>query len=497
MLWLSYSRAIARSEETLRLRVDIALRRADRILRTADDTLHRLARDIRGLSLPQAAELLQRIVYFQPYFREAGLIDDNANLICTSLGPVSSPVPVPPDHKSDPTVPGMQIVGLVKTAVMPTESIIVGLPTTGRGEVNLLIDPATFIDLFAEIDLGPNGSISFQTTDGKVLASRGTAPSLKAGASGDTVRLDRRSQHFSLVVVATSSRLWALRDWRNDLAIILPIGLLCSGGLGFVVLRLARNRGGLVEDIRLALEHNEFEPHYQPTIEAATSRCVGAEVLIRWNHPERGYIRPDLFIAVAEESGLIEPITESLMRTVATEMAEMMRKHPDLHLGINLAPDQFNSRRILEEFPRIFTGATIAPDRILLEATERSLIDDDQGLPHQVMDGLRKLGAQIALDDFGTGYSSLSYIQKFRFDYIKIDASFVRRIGRDTVSSGLINAIIDLGRTLKVRLIAEGVENELQFQFLKQHGVQYVQGWLFGKAMPARQFRDFVARQNA
>jgi sensor c-di-GMP phosphodiesterase-like protein len=360
-----------------------------------------------------------------------------------------------------------------------------------------LIDPSTLIDLFAELDLGPNGSIAFLTSDGKVLASRGSPPSLTAKTPSDSIRMDRRSERFSIVVVGTSSRLWAVRDWRNDLAIILPVGLLCSGGLGFLVLRLARNRGGLLEEIRLALKHNEFEAHYQPTIDTATSRCVGAEVLIRWNHPERGYIRPDLFIAVAEESGLIEPITESLMRTVAAEMAEMMRKHPDLHLGINLAPEQFNSRRILEEFPRIFTEGTIAPDRILLEATERSLIEDDQGLPHQIMAELRKLGARIALDDFGTGYSSLSYIQKFRFDYIKIDASFVKRIGRDTVSSGLINAIIDLGRTLKVSLIAEGVENELQFQFLKQHGVQYVQGWLFGKAMPARQFRDFVARQNA
>jgi len=228
VLWLSYSRAIARAEDSLRVRTDIALQRADRILRMADETLQRLARDIGSLSLVQAAELMQRTVYYQPYFREAGLIDESGNLVCTSLGPVAPPIAVPPEHKSNPAVPTMQIVGLIKTTVMPTESIIVGLPTSGRGEVNLLIDPSTLIDLFAELDLGPNGSIAFLTSDGKVLASRGSPPGLTAKTPSDLIRLDRRSERFSIVVVGTSSRLWALRDWRNDLAIILPVGLLQS-----------------------------------------------------------------------------------------------------------------------------------------------------------------------------------------------------------------------------------------------------------------------------
>jgi sensor c-di-GMP phosphodiesterase-like protein len=141
VLWLSYSRAIARAEDSLRVRTDIALQRADRILRMADETLQRLAREIGSLNLVQASELMQRTVYYQPYFREAGLIDEAGNLVCTSLGPVVPPIAVPPEHKSNPAVPTMQIVGLIKTTVMPTESIIVGLPTSGRGEVNLLDRP--------------------------------------------------------------------------------------------------------------------------------------------------------------------------------------------------------------------------------------------------------------------------------------------------------------------------------------------------------------------
>lgn len=495
MLWLSYARAIDRSEASLRLMVDIGMRRADRIFKQAELTLEKLARDTGGNFTSQTAEYLARVVYNQTYFREAGLIDERGNLVCTSLGAVQPPIPVAPNEKSDPANPRMQIIGVVRTAVAGEDSVIVSLPTHGRGEVNVLIDPSQFIDLFADIDLGPDGSISFNRSDGRVLAARGAA--LTPGGNDRSLRLERRSEQFSLTVVGRISRLWALRDWTSDLALYGPISALCSLGLLLLTVRLAHRARGLDAELRTAIRNGEFEAHYQPTIETTTRRCVGAEVLIRWNHPDQGYIRPDVFIAVAEASGLIGPMTEALMRSVVADMSELMRKHPDLHLGINLAPDHFASPRILEEFPRIFNASTIPPGQILLEATERSMIDDEEGTPHRIMAGLRALGAGLALDDFGTGYSSLSYLHKFKFDCIKIDASFVKRIGRDTVSSGLINAIIDLGRKLDVKLIAEGVENELQFKFLEKHGVQYVQGWLFAKAMPAKQFRDFLARQNA
>jgi sensor c-di-GMP phosphodiesterase-like protein len=244
--------------------------------------------------------------------------------------------------------------------------------------------------------------------------------------------------------------------------------------------------------MRLAMRNDEFEAHYQPTIDTATRRCAGAEVLIRWRHPDRGYVRPDLFIAMAEEGGLIEPMTEALMRRVVAEQADLFREYPQLHVGVNLAPEHFSSVMLLDKIPRIFSEASIPPNRLILEATERSLIKDTSATPTAVMQALRDMGATIALDDFGTGYSSLSYLHKFKFDYLKIDASFVRRIGTDNVSAGLIDSIIDLGKRLNVRLIAEGVETEQQFTYLASRGVHYVQGWLFAKALPPDEFRAYV-----
>ncbi|MBC8105413.1 MAG: EAL domain-containing protein, partial [Anaerolineae bacterium] len=146
---------------------------------------------------------------------------------------------------------------------------------------------------------------------------------------------------------------------------------------------------------------------------------------------------------------------------------------------------------------RILKPYQLPMDRLTLEATERGMIGEDIGLSREVMDSLRGLGAQIALDDFGTGYSSLAYLHTFEFDAIKIDASFVRRIGVDSVSAGVLDAIIDLGHALNVTIVAEGVEKPHQLEFLRKRGVHAAQGWLFAKAMPAAAFIEFVRKSAA
>lgn len=494
LLWLSYRNATSRAEQSVQTLVDAALRRAERIFTNAEKTLNQLAEATGGQFTQDTAAILEDAVYNQHYFREAGLVDEKGMLVCTSFGPVIPPIDVTAEQKSDPALERMQILGVIHTKVKGEDSIVIALPTRGQGEVNVLLDPAQLVELFSDVDLGPNGSVAFFRHDGSVLAAIGRPPdeSDRLPGSRRDIQVERASDRFGIHVAGRMSSAFALRDWRRDLLVIIPVGLACSAGLALLVMRLGRRAVDLNSDIRLAMRNDEFEAHYQPTIDTVTRRCAGAEVLIRWRHPDRGFVRPDLFIAMAEEGGLIEPMTEALMRRVVAEQADLFREYPQLHVGVNLAPEHFNSVMLLDKIPRIFSEASIPPDRLILEATERSLIKDTSATPAAVMQALRDMGATIALDDFGTGYSSLSYLHKFKFDYLKIDASFVRRIGTDNVSAGLIDSIIDLGKRLNVRLIAEGVETEQQFAYLASRGVHYVQGWLFAKALPPEEFRAYV-----
>lgn len=511
LLWISRDRAEARAAHRLREVVDAAVGRIDRVFGEADGALNHLAEQTGGVMDDQTVARLQRIVYVTHWFREAGLVDSRANLVCTNLGPVDPPVPVAEQEKSDPRAAGMQIVGVVDTEIMKSRSIILARPTIGEGEVNLLLDPTTLTEVFEQFPLGPGGSARIAMANGHTLAQFGsgagasanpatspaTRPVADADTYADTLAVDGASERFGVRVQARIGRDWALREWYADLKWMTPLGIASGAALGVAAIALSRRPGSMRDDLRRALRRGEFEAHYQPTMDIASGRCTGAEALIRWRHPVEGLVRPDIFIGVAEESGLIGPITEWLIDRVAKDLSETLRTRSDLHIGVNLAPEYFNSRHIVETLPRLLKPYQFPAARLLLELTERGMIGEDVELSRGVIDDLRAMGLKIALDDFGTGFSSLAYLHTFKFDALKIDASFVRRIGTDSVSAGVIDAIIELGHALKVRMIAEGVERPQQLEFLRTRGVHAVQGWIFAKAMPVNAFLEFERRTNA
>jgi len=243
-----------------------------------------------------------------------------------------------------------------------------------------------------------------------------------------------------------------------------------------------------------ALDNHEFEVFYQPVIDLQNDRCVGAEALLRWRHPERGLVPPDLFIALAEETGAIIPITRWIMDRVGEDMGRLLRDHTDFHIAINLAPAHFANLDVVADAKEVAEGCGIDPARLLFEVTERGLVDD-AGC-RQVIDALGDLGSEVAIDDFGTGYSSLAYVEKFHLDYLKIDKAFVSTIGTEAASAGLAAIIIEMAGQLGLRIIAEGVETGAQMTYLRDHGVSNAQGWYFSKPLPAAEFLDFARRYN-
>ncbi|HEX3164587.1 MAG TPA: EAL domain-containing protein [Pseudolabrys sp.] len=253
-----------------------------------------------------------------------------------------------------------------------------------------------------------------------------------------------------------------------------------------------RERRALQQDLRSASAHNELALHYQPQAHI-DGDVTGFEALVRWHHPRHGLVPPDTFIPLAEESGLIVPMGEWILRTACREAASWPRP---LHIAINLSPVQFQHGDLPRLVHQILLETGLAPWRLELEITEGVLIGDFTRAV-AILRRLKGLGVRIAMDDFGTGYSSLSYLQSFPFDKIKIDQSFVANLGHSQQAATIIRAVIALGRGLNLPVVAEGVETEEQLRFLASENCNEIQGYLVGRPQPIDEYAELVGRARA
>jgi diguanylate cyclase (GGDEF)-like protein len=244
----------------------------------------------------------------------------------------------------------------------------------------------------------------------------------------------------------------------------------------------------LEQHLRRALERNELEMYYQPQIDAASGRIIGAEALMRWNHPVRGLIMPGEFLPFAEESGLIVPISEWMIDTLCRDMAQWGTDGADqLTLSLNLSPHYLDHSKFFETMRNALERYDIGPGRIAVEITENICIRNPQYAIEQLKK-LGQLGVSVAIDDFGTGYSSLAYLHRFPIQTIKIDQSFVQQISDEDGHYPVVLAIISISRGLNLDLVAEGVETEVQARYLRAHGCSTMQGFLFHRPMPLEGF---------
>ena len=240
-------------------------------------------------------------------------------------------------------------------------------------------------------------------------------------------------------------------------------------------------RRGLESELRDAIAHNDLVLHYQPLVESATGRLTSYEALVRWNHPQRGLIGPGDFIVLAEETGLIVPLGRWVLRTACAQAATW----PDeIGVSVNVSPLQFRDSRLTRVIASELTATGLSPGRLQLEITEGVLLHDDLA-NMDTLHEIKRLGCRIALDDFGTGFSSLNYLRRFPFDKIKIDRAFVKDLPSDDSSLAIIRAIAALARALSIVVLAEGVETQAQLDVLRQAGCDEVQGFLFGRPLPA------------
>ncbi len=259
----------------------------------------------------------------------------------------------------------------------------------------------------------------------------------------------------------------------------------------------ARSALSLEADLRDALANDRFTLHYQPQYETGTDRIVGVEALLRWNQQGVGLVGPGSFLPHAEENGLIIPINEWVLRRACADAYRWQRAGlPAFRVGVNMSPIQFRRKNVPLQIARILSETGLEPRRLELELTENIVMQDVDAVANDLRE-LNRLGVSIAIDDFGTGYSSLAYIKKLPVQRIKIDQGFVRNLTQDPNDAAIVRAIITLGRSLSLDVVAEGVETARQLQALKEAGCGFAQGFLLGRPMPADEIPALFGIESA
>ena len=491
MTYVSWKVATAKELTLLKSNGERALARAEETFAEAHNALTTAEASTVARCSPEHIALMRILTVNADAVEEIGYFNDGL-LMCSSWGPTTQRVTQPRANYTRPD--GMGVTLRIK----PVVSLGRRMLALQLGSHNALVAPSRFVDL------GFDGEISLvlATDEGKIInllndanvdfARRhlgGTAGSIDGEQLFATVASDGMVAVVSEPVSMVTARM------RTELVLLMPVALFMAVFIVAIVILFSRRRLSPRGELEIAVHKREFVVHYQPIIALSTGICVGAEALVRWKRPDGSLVRPDFFIPLAEETGLILPITDQVMDAVIRDMAPLLRADRGMHVAINIAADDIRTGRFLDMIQQKLSGTDIRNPQVMLEATERGFIDIDAA--RVTLARARTAGHPVAIDDFGTGYSSLQYLQGLPVDALKIDKSFIDTIGRGTATSSVTSHIIEMAGELGLHSVAEGVETEEQASYLRERGVTFGQGWLFSRPLPADEFILFYTASAA
>jgi sensor c-di-GMP phosphodiesterase-like protein len=430
---------------------------------------------------PRELEVLRAIDVASNHLQAMGRVIDGA-FVCTSYG-----LHVPPIALGQVDYVSPKLVRFRKDVQFPF----------APGQHYLVLERdgfAAIVHKSAPLDVAADESDAALAVvakrEGQVLTARGRIDPAwirrEAGRAefefvdGERVVAVSRSRNYNVVGVATLPIALVAARARSIGLLLVPSGALGGGVLAFFVFFIARLQLGLPALIRSGLRRREFFVHYQPIVDLHSGQWAGAEVLLRWQR-DGELIRPDLFIAAAEESGLIQAVTRRVFELIEPALAQVATWRRPFYFSINLAAADLHEAATLVQLDALIQRTGGDPARLRVEVTERGFARTD--IARETVRALRTRGICVAIDDFGTGYSSLSYLESFELDCLKIDKRFVDTLGTEMVTSHVINHIIEMGRSLTLEMVAEGIENEMQAESLRTRGVRFGQGWLYARPM--------------
>ena len=491
-LAVTYRQSLTEAGERLDRYSNVLESHAEEIFVAAELSLKAIENTVDRPCTGSSLEQLRKAIYNSLYFREAGLIYDDA-VQCTSMRVLDPPLPIRnPDLLIWPTdsihiaAPDLGLENEVSITVLHGVDGV-----SGKFAVQLMLNPRQLLEpVRATID-ERQVALRVERSDGAVLARAGSL--LVSDDEASSLVRSRDVAHYPLRVVVAATRDSLLDRWWQNAWLFALIGIGISLPLFLMLAWLDRRERSLDAQLRDAIDGDELDVYYQPIHESCSLRAVGAEALLRWHHPQRGLILPGVFVPLAESSGLIDPMTDWLMQRVARDVEGALGDRPDFYVTINLSPSHFSDTGLPATVRSIF-GKNCTSGRLVFEVTEREMLSSSDGTARVVIDSLRQDGSRVALDDFGTGFSSLRYLAQFHFDLLKIDKAFIDAIGTESVTAGLVEDMVAMARRLSLATVAEGVETEEQLRYLRGIGVEYVQGWHLSPALPIAELLRYLAR---
>ncbi|MBB3221098.1 EAL domain-containing protein [Pseudoduganella umbonata] len=492
--WLAWREAerhayAAQASLATRFAQDV-LHRSDEMVRQSLAGVALLARSPDGPCTPGQRAIMRRIDLTSTYIQAIGQVRDGV-VRCSSMGDT----PIPLGSRILRTSDGLRIYSSVPldgndgsplmaierdgyAALIHTDlpldagSAIPGMSLAALHLERRLDEPVTmaagYIDRAWVKRLGSRRSVTF--TDGRYLVA--------------VVR--SRVLPTAGVAALPLSELPAL---RNAVALrLVPAGVVAGVAIAAALLLLARRQTSLTTALRRGLRNHEFFMLYQPVVDLQSGRCTGAEALLRWRRDTGELVGPDVFIPLAEQTGTIGALTARVLELVERDTGDFLAAHPGFHLAVNVSAADLAADPIVGLFDAMLARGAITATNLVVEITERGILDIEAA--RTVIGALRARGIHVAIDDFGTGYAGLSYLESLQVDALKIDRSFIEAIGTTAPTNQVVSHIIAMAGAMRLAMIAEGVETPAQADYLRARGVQYAQGWLYGRPQP---FEDVAA----
>ncbi|ELW1646468.1 EAL domain-containing protein [Enterobacter oligotrophicus] len=483
-IWLAHRQAEDKFIDALDSYASRVLIRTERVIGQAKEALTQL-QSFDGIpcSPPHLREM-RRVAFSWRYIQEVVYIN-NLKPICSSLEQTSNAAAFPPPMRMTPDGYNAWLTTQNDLGLNHYMAVL------GSANYLVMLDPASLVDVipFGAITIdaaliGDANHIVFASSNKldphvrSLLEDKNLMRLQYKGAM--YIRKPIPELGFAIVAWATLKPLD--ESWHRQLLFWLPFGILVSLLAALFLLRILRRIQSPRNRLQDAISSRDFVVHYQPIVALSTGKIVGAEALTRWPQPDGTYLSPDIFVPLAEQTGLISPLTRLIIEKVFEDMGNWLHLHPDQHISINLAPADLTSGKLPPLLSQLLNKWEVHPRQIALELTERGFADPSVSAP--AIAAFRRSGHPVYIDDFGTGYSSLSYLQDLDVDTLKIDKSFVDALEYKNVTPH----IIEMAKSLDLAMVAEGIETEGQLIWLHRHGVQYGQGWYYSKALPKVEF---------
>lgn len=490
--------AVEQGRSNLKSMSETMIAHAEKFLDGATGSLDILAGEGIGSCNPANTQRLGEVVFTRAGVKEIGIVDDKGRMLCSNYGtamvqvgadlgvpnPVRAPVGAVPVN-----------LAMVPTRLASRSALGVRRKIEGGSLIAFVEPDEVFLDLLHGRSQ-KNCHARLVITGGSVIATSGETAEWVRNADPDFVEVTAKSSRYPIAVVLSGPRFAFIEPFAEIQGYVkIGSGTLSVAFLIFMGFMGGRNRTSLEDEIDEALRNNEFVAQYQPIIDVANGRVAGCEALIRWQKPNGKLMPPDLFVPIAEASGQIVPMTRLLMARIVADLTPMFGQNPDFYVSINLVAEHFENDQIIEDVREIFDQSNISTSNLVFEITERRPLNDLAEAANLVA-ALQGLGARVALDDAGTGHGGLAYIQDLGLDIIKIDRMFIEAIGTEAVSAPIVDALLELGQQLDMSIIAEGVETEAQFAYLRERGTPFIQGFLFSPPMPPQALARFVSSFN-